>query len=459
MTPKGPRAAIYVRLSRDRVGETATARQEADARALAAARGFTVAEVFSDVDLSAYRAGVVRPAYERMLAAARAGELDAVVVWKVDRLARSLREFVRVTELLDAEGVALVSVNESLDTSSPMGRAMLQIIGVFAELESATISLRTRNAKAHGAALGQPNGGGRRPFGYTDHRFAAIVEPEAELLREAARRLLDDGASLRSIAADWNARGLTTTTGTPWSSSSLGRTLRGPHLAGMRRHGEKVIPGTWPAIFSADEHAAIVAAAGHHRAAKLARHLLTGLVRCSLCGSAMRGKTTRRFGFQYACFGPGCGRLVVNGRAIEEVVAGAALAALESPEMTAALGAREDTAAVRAVAEALAADREAFEQLSRDHYVDRVIPREAFLAAAGVLESRIAAGESRLARRQVAAGPLAPGQAVRDAWDAGDPATRRRLLDAVLTAVIVKPAERRGPARNVGDRLDLRWRA
>jgi len=111
-----------VRLSKDRTGETSTARQEADARALAKARGFKVVEAFSDLDLSAYRQGVVRPAYEAMLAAAQAGELDAVVVWKVDRLARSLREFVRVTEPLDAGG-ALVSVNESLDTSTPMGRA------------------------------------------------------------------------------------------------------------------------------------------------------------------------------------------------------------------------------------------------------------------------------------------------------------------------------------------------
>ena len=175
---EGPEGRYLRSLSRDRVGETSTARPEVDTRARA--RGFEVVEVFSDVDLSAYKEGVVRPAYEKMLASARSGELDAVVVWKVDRLARSLREFVRVTEMLDKYGVALVSMNELLDTSSPMGRAMMQIIGVFAELESATISLRTRNAKAHDAAHGRPNGGGRRPFGYTTQTFEELVPEEVD---------------------------------------------------------------------------------------------------------------------------------------------------------------------------------------------------------------------------------------------------------------------------------------
>ena len=285
--------------------------------------------MFSDVDLSAYKAGVVRPAYEKMQAAARAGEFDAVVIWKVDRLARSLREFLRVVEMFDQYGIALLSVNESFDTSSPMGRAMMQIIGVFAELESATISLRTKNAKAHDAARGHANGGGRRPFGYTKGTFAEVVPEEAELLREAAGRLLA-GQSLRSIAADWNARGLTTTKGSTWNSSNLGRMLRGDHVAGRRRHGAQVVDGVWPLIFSAEEHEAIRLAAGDHRRAKVARHLLTGFARCSLCGGNMGCKTTKRFGFQYACQAAGCGRLIIKGSTLEEVISEAVLLRLDA---------------------------------------------------------------------------------------------------------------------------------
>ena len=237
-------------------------------------------EVYSDVDLSAFKRGVVRPAYERLLEDVRTGAVDVVICWKVDRVARSLREFMRFVDVLDQHGVALVSVNESLDTSSPMGRAMLQILGVFAELESATISLRTKSAKAYGARAGRPNGGGRRPFGYTDTSFSALVPDEADLLAEAKDRLLA-GDSIRSIAADWNRRGIRTTGGSEWSSSNLGRTLRSPHLAGKRRHnGGPVTDGGWPAVFTVEDHDAVVAAAGKHRPAGVTRHLLTGLARC-----------------------------------------------------------------------------------------------------------------------------------------------------------------------------------
>lgn len=455
MTPKGPRAAIYVRLSRDRVGETSTARQEADTRALSQARGFDVVEVFSDVDLSAYKAGVVRPAYEKMLAAARAGELDAVVVWKVDRLARSLREFVRVTEMLDKFGVALVSVNESLDTSSPMGRAMLQIIGVFAELESATISLRTKNAKAHDAAHGRPNGGGRRAFGYTTQTFDELVPEEVELLREAAERVLA-GDSLRSVAADWNARGLTTVTGAAWTSSNLGRTLRSEHLAGRRRHGGQVVDGEWPVVFSAEEHEALRLAAGEHRDAAVARHLLTGLLRCGPCGARMRAKTTRRFGFQYACQVAGCSRVTVKGSTLEDVIAEAVLLRLDSQELRAALAVKEDSAATRRLADELADDRAALEQLSRDHYVTRVVSRDVFLAAAGELEERIRTAEERLSRQQPAG--LPEGTPLRDGWHTGGLEFRRAVLSAVVEKISIAPATVRGRSTFDPERVDVTWR-
>lgn len=456
MTSKGPRAAIYVRLSRDRVGETSTARQEADTRSLAQARGFEVVELFSDVDLSAYKAGVVRPAYEKMLAAARAGELDAVVVWKVDRLARSLREFVRVTEMLDKYGVALVSVNESLDTSSPMGRAMLQIIGVFAELESATISLRTKNAKAHDAARGRPNGGGRRPFGYTTQTFEELVPEEVELLHEAAGRVLT-GESMRSIAADWTARGVTTTTGAPWNSANLGRTLRGEHLAGRRRHGGQVVDGDWPAVFTADEHEALRLAAGEYREAKVARHLLTGFARCSLCGGSMGGKTTRRFGFQYACQVTGCGRLTVKGSTLEAVISEAVLVRLDNEGLRAALAAKEDSATTRRTADELADDRAALEQLSRDHYVTRVVSREVFLAAAGELEDRIKTAEARLTRQRPTK-VLADAAPLRDRWESGDVEFRRSVLAVVVDKIAILPALVRGRSVFDPERVDVTWR-
>jgi site-specific DNA recombinase len=462
-----PRAAIYKRLSRYVTGETSFARQDADARGLAAVKGLEVVEVYEDMDLSAFKKGVVRPSYERLLDDVRAGAIDVIICWKVDRVARSLREFMRFVDILDEHGVALVSVNESLDTASPMGRAMLQILGVFAELESATISLRTKSAKAYSARAGKPNGGGRRAFGYADQQFSALVPEEVELLHEARDRLLA-GESLRAIAIDWNRRQIRTAGGSAWSSSNLGRTLRSPHLAGKRCHnGSAPVDGAWPVVFTEEEYDAMVAAAGEHRPALVERHLLTGLVRCGACGGAMRAKTTRRAGFQYACGSPTCGRVVVNGAAVEELVSEGALLQLSKPKVRAAVAAQGRSKASKRLLAQLEGDRAALDQLSRDHYVDRVISREVFLASAADLEDRIADLDARCGRDKPGVEVPATAEGVRARWNQGTPEARleyrRALLDALAEHFTVLPVGKGGgggvmTAERVAKRVKPGWR-
>jgi hypothetical protein len=102
--------AIYTRLSHDRTGQqTATHRQQASCQAFAELRGWRVARVFEDVDLSAYRRGVVRPAYEEMLLAIQSKRIDGVVAWKLDRLLRRSAEFERLWETCEKNGVFLAS--------------------------------------------------------------------------------------------------------------------------------------------------------------------------------------------------------------------------------------------------------------------------------------------------------------------------------------------------------------
>lgn len=94
-----PKAGIYTRLSRDRDGtQTATARQEADCRELAASEGWDVIAVYEDSDLSGSKRGVIRPDYERMLDDVRAGRIDRVLVWKLDRLSRQPGQFEAVID-------------------------------------------------------------------------------------------------------------------------------------------------------------------------------------------------------------------------------------------------------------------------------------------------------------------------------------------------------------------------
>ena len=113
------RAAIYVRISKDRTGAgLGVARQEEDCRALCERRGWLIARVYVDNDVSAY-SGKPRPAWRELLADLEAGRMDAVVCWHVDRLTRSPRELEDVIDLHDGQGIALATVTGEIDLSTP----------------------------------------------------------------------------------------------------------------------------------------------------------------------------------------------------------------------------------------------------------------------------------------------------------------------------------------------------
>ena len=113
---------------------------------------------YCDIAASGRREG--RPQLNALMATARYGEIDCVLVWKFDRFARSTRHLLAALEEFDHLGVRFVSVQDQVDTDSPMGRAMFTIIGVMAELESSLISERVtagmKAAEARGKHLGRP---------------------------------------------------------------------------------------------------------------------------------------------------------------------------------------------------------------------------------------------------------------------------------------------------------------
>ena len=151
----GTRTALYLRVS--------TADQKPDLqydglRAYATRAGLDVTQDYCDVGVSGRREG--RPQLNALMAAARNREIDCVLVWKFDRFARSTRHLLAALEEFDHLGVRFVSVQDQIDTDSPMGRAMFTIIGAMAELESSLISERVtagmRAAEARGRHLGRP---------------------------------------------------------------------------------------------------------------------------------------------------------------------------------------------------------------------------------------------------------------------------------------------------------------
>jgi DNA invertase Pin-like site-specific DNA recombinase len=148
------RAALYLRVSTvDQHPES----QLHDLRGLAAQRGFEIVQEYRDT-ISGAKAR--RPGLDQLMADARRGKFDVLLVWAFDRLARSVRHFLEVLDELNHLKVEFVSFRENVDTGGPLGRAMVIIIGAIAELERNLIIERVRagmrRAKLEGRRLGRP---------------------------------------------------------------------------------------------------------------------------------------------------------------------------------------------------------------------------------------------------------------------------------------------------------------
>lgn len=177
------RAAIYLRVSTD--GQT-TANQRMELERVAAQAGWDVVEVYEDAGISGAKGRDKRPAFDRLCKDATRRKFDVVMSWSVDRLGRSLQDLVGFLGELHGLGVDLFLHQQGVDTTSPAGKAMFQMLGVFAEFERSMIQERVKaglaRAKAEGKTLGRPK--------VVDDKF-----------REAVRAARAEGLSVRKIAA------------------------------------------------------------------------------------------------------------------------------------------------------------------------------------------------------------------------------------------------------------------
>lgn len=443
------KVCTYARLSRDPDGtQTATARQEADCRALAQRSGWEVVEVYEDSDLSGFKRGVVRPDYERMLVDLQAGRFSAIVVWKLDRLSRQPGQFESVVEACERVGARVVSVHEGADMTSPAGLAMMRIGLAFANLESQTISLRVRRAKAELADAGIPNGGGLRPFGHTKNR-RQLVAGEADLVREAAQRVLA-GHSLTEIARDWGRREIRTTRGNDFQVTTLKRLLMSPRITGDRVHGDRAIrsdvipPIVDRATFERVRE--ILGDPGRRVGRERRLRALSGLVYCGRCQQRMGVKNRKTGSALYRCAKqPGyrnCGRMVVAAEPLEELVGAMLSDVLDTDAMASALrsGVKDD--GVDPAITELQGLLHRRDVLANDHYVDAVITRDQFLSANTRLAQRISELEAAVARRhqRLVHTDLSAGETIARAWMERPAGWRRELARAHLERIVIQPA-------------------
>ncbi|MFC7724897.1 recombinase family protein [Nocardioides sp. GCM10028917] len=232
---------LYARISVSTEESVSVARQIAAGRKYAAARDWRVVCEFVDDGVSAtHNKPERRPAWRRLLASQV--PFEAVVVWKVDRLARRVIDFLHADETLQARGAAIVCVEQSIDMTTGEGRAFAQMLAVFGEMEAAAISSRITAAREHLVSEGRIPGG-RQPFGWRSvpnpdgPGFVRDQDPEQiEWVRGMVERVMR-GDTVYSVTTWLNKSGApgprTRRDGRPWGYSSVNVLMRNPVLAGM----------------------------------------------------------------------------------------------------------------------------------------------------------------------------------------------------------------------------------
>ena len=187
MKSKARRAALYARVS---TGGQTVENQLRELRAVAERHGWQIVAEFSDKGISGAKDREQRPGLDKLLQAVARREVDIVLSWSVDRLGRSLQGLLSFLAELHAKGVDLYLHQQGLDTSTPSGRAMFQMLGVFAEFERAMIRERVMaglaRAKAEGTRLGRP---------------ATVADDAAKVRTIRAARAA--GKSVRTIAREY----------------------------------------------------------------------------------------------------------------------------------------------------------------------------------------------------------------------------------------------------------------
>ena len=295
---KQVRCAIYTRKSSDEGLEQGFNSLDAQREACAAyilsqaSEGWSaLPDIYDDGGISG--GTLERPALQRLLADVAAGRIDIIVVYKVDRLTRSLLDFAKLVEAFDKANTSFVSITQSFNTTTSMGRLTLNMLLSFAQFEREVTAERIRDKIAASKAKGMWMGG-TPPLGYRpDGRTLAIVEEQAALVGDIYRRYLDLG-NVRLVAEQLVRDGVLTparTTGTgktfgacPFTRGQLYAILKNPIYIGDIPHKEKRYPGQHKAIIDRAEWDKVQAMLADHlqgarRSTSVASEsLLTGLI-------------------------------------------------------------------------------------------------------------------------------------------------------------------------------------
>jgi site-specific DNA recombinase len=480
------KTALYLRQSLDR-DETKLAvdRQREACMALCTTRGWTDTVEYVDNDTSASHGP--RPHYRQMLADIEAGAINAVVCYHLDRLHRQPRELEDFIDLADKRHVALATVTGDVDLGTDNGRLIARITGAVAKAEVERKGARQKAANKQRAESGRP--WVTRPFGYTrevvkDDAGKVIkawndLEPvEAEAIRKASQALLS-GATLYSIAQEWNTAGLRTSKGFLWEGSKVRQMLLRPRNAGLAIHDGEIltvpveaedgtitsaeVTGSWPVILEREEWEAVCRLLADPKRftgkSPGRKHLLSGIAYCGPCdrrmGTTVRKTKTRGNRPVYQCKNMGCMKIVRDLVQTDELVIGVVTERLAQPDAALTLGrSTVDTAGLKKQITSLRAQIKAAEAEYDEGLIDgrRLKGRiERATEKLSPLEDKLLGTHMSADIKKLAGNPDAA-----DLFDALPLDRRRGVIDTLVTVTIRRQAKPGG--RFEREAVTVDWR-
>jgi site-specific DNA recombinase len=456
-------AAAYVRISQDREGAgLGVDRQEADCRELADRLGWTIVRTFVDNDVSA-SSGKPRPGYRAMLEALKAGEVSGVLAWHTDRLHRRPVELEDYVALCERHGVVTHTVKAGpLDLATPSGRLIARQLGAVARYEVEHASERIRSAQLQAVKDGRWSGG-RRPFGYEADGYTVRPDEAGALVR--ATEDIVKGRSLRSLAADLNERGVTTSTGSEWKPTELRRVLLNPRNAGfIVLRGEVAGEASWPPIVDRDTWQACRAILTDERRrtnkGRPRRWLGGGLYRCGVCDERLRASSTKGRP-TYRC--DVASHVIRSAVDLDDYVTAVLVERLRRPDAVDLLRpVAPDIAPLRMEADGL---RARLDELAR-LYAQGTVDASQLTEGTAALRTQLAEVDAALERAaQTSTMAGFAGRDPAEVWEGLDLKQRREVLELLATVRVYKARKGRPPGWRPGESyfdpatVEVEWKA
>ena len=344
-----PQAALYIRVSTlQQVDRDSLKTQEERLKAYCKANGIDCYQIYKDAGISAK--DTERPALKKILHDIKQGSIHSIFVTKLDRITRSLKDLLSLIDVFEKHHVKFVSITENIDTTHAYGRFMQNLLGLLAQLEREITAERVSVDMKHRAESGHWNGG-VIPYGYATQGLlfkkfkseglqnSQATQKASKLCPETKRLFVDSDEaetvklifntflktnSIRRTTKVLNERGLRTRNGALWSPASIHRVLSNPTYSGKIWYGKRcvdhsngklikqkkdnwtIVEGIHASIISSETFEAVQARLSQNtgKPTKKGRtYLLSGLLKCGLCGGAMSGYSfTKKTGQTYSYY-------------------------------------------------------------------------------------------------------------------------------------------------------------